>query len=130
MAEERLNLTVWICEHAFVTGAGLGVHRLRCALDRGNVVEALASAAELNHVGLVEALELVLLLCRREPKRFPRAALRWHGRYCREVRDVDLDEGQAVLAALCALRGPRKAAAARALAEMLDRRGLERASRR
>jgi hypothetical protein len=60
-----------------------------------------------------------LLLHTKEPNRFGRATLRWHGRYCREVPDVDLDEGQAVLAALCALRGPRKAAAARALAELL-----------
>jgi hypothetical protein len=40
---------------------------------------------------------------------------------------VDRDEGQAVLAALSALRSKRKAAAARALAELLDRRGFERA---
>jgi hypothetical protein len=37
------------------------------------------------------------------------AALRWHGRYCREVRDVELEERQAALAALVALRGNRKA---------------------
>lgn len=40
---------------------------------------------------------------------------------------MDRDEGQAVLAALSALRSKRKAAAARALAELLDRRGFERA---
>lgn len=101
--------------------------RLRRALDRGNLIEALSSASELEHVGLVEALEILLLVHEKEPKRFGRAALRWHGRYCREVRDVDLDEGQAVLAALCALRGPRKAVAARALAELVDRRSLGRA---
>jgi hypothetical protein len=54
------------------------------------VIEALASASELEHVGLVEALELMLLVCRQEPKRFPRAALRWHGRYCHETRGVGL----------------------------------------
>jgi hypothetical protein len=40
----------------------------------------------------VEALELCLLLCDRAPEKFPRAALRWHRRYCREVRDVTLEE--------------------------------------
>lgn len=101
--------------------------RFRRALDRRNLTEALSAAAELEHVGLTEALELVLLLHAKSPDRFGRAALRWHRRYCREVADVDLDEGQVVLAALSALRSERKAAAARALAELLDRRGVERA---
>jgi hypothetical protein len=70
---------------------------------------------------------LVLLLHAKAPDRFGRAALRWHGRYCREVADIDLEEGQAVLAALAALRSKRKGSAARALAELLDRRGFERA---
>jgi hypothetical protein len=46
------------------------------ALDRGNVIEALSSASELEHVGLAEALELCLLLTE-QPARFERAALRW-----------------------------------------------------
>ena len=64
----------------------------------------------------------------REPKRFDRAALRWHGRYCREVADVTLEEGQAVLALLAMLRGERAPAAARALADLFDRRLLLQAS--
>jgi hypothetical protein len=72
------------------------------AAASGAPTEALSAAAELEHVGLTEALELVLLLHAKAPDRFGRAALRWHGRYCREVADVDLDEGQAVLAALSA----------------------------
>jgi hypothetical protein len=63
-----------------------------------------------------------------EPRRFDRAALRWHARYCREVADVTLEEGQAVLALLAALRGERAPAAARALADLFDRRLLLRAS--
>jgi hypothetical protein len=111
----------------FVTSQGSAYTRLRRALDHGNPLEALASASELEHVGLTEALELVLLLLDRDTERFGRAALRWHGRYCREVRNVDLDEGQAVLAALGGLRGRRGKSSARALAELLDRRGFERA---
>jgi hypothetical protein len=49
------------------------------------------------------------------------------GRYCREV-DVEIDEGQAVLATLAALAGDRRTSAALALAELISRRGLERAS--
>ena len=73
--------------------------RFRRGLDRGNVTEALSAASELEHVGLAEALELCLLLRDKAPERFPRAALRWHGRLCREV-DVTLEEARAVLAAL------------------------------
>jgi hypothetical protein len=74
---------VW--EHAFVTSQGSVYMRFRRALDRGNVTEALSAASELPHVGLAEALELCLLLRDKAPERFPRAALRWHGRLCREV---------------------------------------------
>jgi hypothetical protein len=94
-------------------------------LDRGNVTEALSSASELEHVGLAEALELCLLLADKESQRFGRAAVRWHRRFCREA-NVDLEEAQAVLAALGLLAGERKRNAAFALAELLSRRGVER----
>jgi hypothetical protein len=99
--------------------------RFRRALDRQNATEALSAASELSHVGLNEALELCLLLRDEAPEKFPRAALRWHARLCREV-DVTLEEAQAVLAALALLAGERKQNAAYALAELLSRRGLER----
>jgi hypothetical protein len=99
--------------------------RFRRALERGNVIEALSSASQLEHVGLNEALELCLLLRDEAPEKFPRAALRWHARLCREV-DVSLEEAQAALAALILLAGERKTNAAFALAELLSRRGLER----
>jgi hypothetical protein len=78
-------------------------------------------------VGLVDALELCLLL-RDQPGRFERAILRWHTRYVTETNGVTVEEGQAVLALLAAPRGERGPSAARALADLLDRRGLERAS--
>jgi hypothetical protein len=109
-----------------VTSQGSPYARFRRALDRGNLADALSSAAELEHVGLADALELCLLLREAQPERFQKAALRWHGRYCREVGDVALDEGLAVLSLLAALRGPRGSLAASALAELLSRRrGLE-----
>jgi hypothetical protein len=99
--------------------------RFRRALDRQNVTEALSAASELRHVGLAEALEVCLLLRDKKPERYPRAALRWHGRLCREV-DVSLEEAQAILAALVVMAGERKGNAAYALADLLSRRGLER----
>jgi hypothetical protein len=89
------------------------------------VASSFSSAAELEHVGLAEALELCLLLADKEPQRFGRAAGRWHGRFCREAQ-VDLEEAQAVLAALALLAGAWKRNAAFALAELLSRRGMER----
>jgi hypothetical protein len=97
-------------------------------LDGDNATIALAAAAELPHVRLADALELLLLLLGSEPSRFERAALRWHGRYCREVNDVDLVEAQAVLACLAGLRGGRPEPAAHALADLVHRRDLARAS--
>ena len=113
------------CEHLFVvTSQGSAFMRLRGALDRQNVTEALSAASELPHVGLAEALELCLLLREKAPARYLRAALRWHGRLCREV-DVSLEEAQAILAALAVLAGERRENEAYALAELLSWRGLE-----
>jgi hypothetical protein len=115
------------CEHGFVPPQGYDFIRLRDALDSGNAAEALTAASALSHVGLVEALELCLLLCDEEPERFGRAAVRWTCRYCSDTR-AGLEEAQTVLAALGALRGPRREAAAAALSDLIYRRGLERAS--
>ena len=94
--------------------------RFRRALDRGNVTEALSAAAELQFVGLAEALELTLLLAEDEPEKYERAAARWHLRFAREVPHVDLRESQAVLALLAAILANGLAAAV--LAELLSRR--------
>jgi hypothetical protein len=99
--------------------------RLRRALDHGNVTEALSAAGELQFVGLVEALELTLLLAEGEDERYERAALRWHARLVYETKNVDIRESVAVLALLAAIPANRLAAAA--LAELFSRRrSLER----
>jgi hypothetical protein len=63
-----------------------------------------------------------------DPKRFRRAALPWHARYCAEIQDVGFEEAHAVLACLAGLAGRRPKPAAAALAGLVHRRGLERAS--
>lgn len=65
-----------------MTSQGPAYGRLRRALDRGNVLEALSPAAELQHVSLLDALALLLLLARKDMAIFQRAVLRWHARYC------------------------------------------------
>jgi hypothetical protein len=86
-------------------------------------VEALSAAAEVEHVGLVEALELVLLLARDgDDRRFRAACVRWQARYCQQARVLDPGEGQAVLGLLVMLAGERRQQAAEALSQLLDRR--------
>ncbi len=77
--------------------------------------------------GLVDALELCLLL-RDDGRRFDRAIVRWQARYATETAGDTVEEAQAVLALLAALRGGRRLTAARSLAELVDRRGLQRAN--
>jgi hypothetical protein len=107
--------------------AGSAYGRLRRALDGGNPTIALAAATELDFVSLPDALELVLLLVD-DPRRFRRAALRWHARYCAEIPDVGFKEANVVLARLAGLAGRPPKAAAAALAELVSRRELRRAS--
>ncbi len=103
-----------------MTAQGSAYLRLRRALDRGNVTEALSAAAELNFVALAEALELTLLLADGELEKYERAAVRWHLRFLEETKNVDLRESMAVLALLAAI--PANRLAATALAELLSRR--------
>jgi hypothetical protein len=111
-----------------MTSQGSPYARFRRALDNRSLTNALAAAAELKPLGLTDSLELLLLLRDKNPQRFGRAALRWHGRYCRETGSVQLDEGLAVLALLAVMQGPHSKPAASALAELLSRRrGHERA---
>jgi hypothetical protein len=65
-----------LCEHLFMTSQGSPYGRFRRALDNGNALAALSATAELRSVSLTDALELCLLLCEREPRRYERAALR------------------------------------------------------
>jgi len=103
-----------------VTSQGSAYMRFRRALDRGNALEARATGAELGELPLSDALELLLLIARKEPDRYGRAALRWHARYVRQIRDVTPGEAQAILALLLLLNGQRGRAAAKALAMLLE----------
>ena len=74
-------------------------------------------------VSLEDAFALTLLLSRRDPKRFARAAVRWHGRFCREAKGVVLDDALALLALLGALRGTAPTSALKTLGAFFDARG-------
>jgi hypothetical protein len=68
-----------------------------------------------------------LLLRDKAPEKFSRAAVRWHSRFVRELPGVTIEGSQAVLAALGAIAGDEAQSAARALAELLNGHGFERA---
>ena len=85
---------------------------------------ALAAAADLRQLSLVDALRLVLVLEADDPDRYARAAARWLGRYMTEVGRVDLREAQLIAASLAALGGGHQVAAVRALEGVFSARGL------
>jgi len=55
-----------------VTSQGSPYGRFRRAVDHGNALQALSAAAELRTVALSDALELVLLLARKDSGQFRR----------------------------------------------------------
>ena len=103
--------------------------RFRRAIERGQPTAALSAAAELRHVPITDALELLLLLRHHDPGRYPRAALRWHGRLCRDVPGLSLADAAAVLALLAAMGEENERGAARALAELLRGHELDQPAR-
>ena len=111
------------CEHAFVQQSKGTPHgRFQRAVERRNVLAAESAARELGSLSLRDALALTVLLAEREPRRFDRAAVRWHGRFELELRGVSLLESQFALAALASLRGSQREQAARTLRALLERR--------
>ena len=72
-------------------------------MARGNVLSALAAAKDLPQLSLVDALELTVLVARKDPRRHPRVAARWLLRLLEEQPDVTIEE-----AALAAVE-PRRA---------------------
>jgi hypothetical protein len=90
--------TAVACEHTFDDVAGTPLRRFRHALATGNARIAEAAARDLQHVGLADALELVLLY-RDDPERYERAAARWIGRLVAERPRLRLSEVELASAA-------------------------------
>jgi hypothetical protein len=76
-------------------------------------------ARELVRISLAEALELTILIARKEPRRLPRVAVRWLERYLEE-RDTTLGQVALVVGALSALADERHEEAVRVLRAMID----------
>jgi hypothetical protein len=99
------------------------------AIQRRNVVAALAAARELPRLSLDDALELTLLVARKDPARHPRVAARWLQRYLKEDPVATIEEAGLAASALIALTGAGYQEAVqtlRAMAERATRRRKER----
>jgi hypothetical protein len=72
------------CEHAFVSIKGSPHARFRRSLETGHLPVVLLAAAELQHLELDDALEVLVLMARERHPRFDRAATRWVGRLLAE----------------------------------------------
>jgi hypothetical protein len=75
------------------------------ALKRGNVLAAMAAAKELPPLNLTDALELTILIARKDPRRHPRVAARWLLFYLEDCDGATIDEAAMVAACLAALAG-------------------------
>ena len=106
-----------------MTSQGSPYARLRRAIATGNAKLAWIAALELEHIGLEDALELVLLVV--DEPRHSAAATRWLGRLCLETPGVTLARAQL---AADALAGLPDRAAAHALASLCAELGLARAA--
>jgi hypothetical protein len=84
----------------------------RRALERGNLLVAEATAKELPPLSLEDALDLTMLIARKDPRRHPRVAARWLLRYLEEVDDATIDEAAMAASCLSALSGDRHGDAA------------------
>jgi hypothetical protein len=76
------------------------------AIQRRNVVAALAAARELPELSLDDALELTLLVARKDPRRHTRIAARWLARYLEEDPAATIEEAGLAASALLALPVP------------------------
>jgi hypothetical protein len=101
-----------------MTSQGSAQGRFQRAIQRRNLFAAEMALREMDYVSLANALALTLLLADEAPQRFERAAVRWHVRFVDEAKGITLEDSQLALAALAALPGPGRDAAATALTRL------------
>jgi hypothetical protein len=108
-----------------VTSQGHTYSVFKRAIQRRNVAAAVAAAHDLPNLSLADALDLTMLVARKDPARHPRTAARWLLRYLEEHPDANIEEAALAASCLVALPGVGYAEAAATLKAM-----AERASRR
>lgn len=96
----------------------------RRAIEAGNVVVAEAVCRELGHVTLLESLDLVVLVARKDSRRRSRYATRWLQRLLDEQR-LSIDQAAMAAASLAALGGDGHDAACATLYALAERRDVD-----
>lgn len=86
-----------------MTAQGSAYTRFKRAIERKNLLGAEMTLREMRSVGLLEALDYLVLLAELRPERAAPAAIRWHGRLELETVNLTLAESQFALAALTSL---------------------------
>ena len=89
----------------------------------------MAAARDLPQLGLLDALDLTLLVARKDPARHPRVAARWLQRYLEADPQATIDEAALAASCLAALPGVGYAEAAPMLKAMADRASRRRRER-
>ena len=82
---------------------------------------AIAAARDLPQLGLADALELTILVARKDPRRHPRVAARWLLRFLEEHPHLTIEEAALAASSLAALTGSSHEEAAAALRAMAER---------
>jgi hypothetical protein len=93
----------------------------RRATARGNVLSALAAAKDLPQLDLLDALELTVLVARKDPRRHQPVASRWLLRYLEEDPHATIEEAALAASSLLALTGVAHQEAAQTLRAMAER---------
>jgi hypothetical protein len=92
------------------------------------VIAAVAAAKELPQLSLLDALELTMLIARKDSNRYPRVAARWLQRLLEEHPDLTIEEAALAASGLVALPSAGYGDAAhtlKAMAETATRRRRE-----
>jgi hypothetical protein len=85
------------------------------------VIAAIAAARELPQLSLEDALELTLLVARKDARRHPRVAARWLLRYLEEDSAATVEKAALAASSLIALTGAGYQEAVQTLRAMAER---------
>jgi hypothetical protein len=107
-------------EGAASTSQGHAYGIFKRAIQRRNVMAAVAAARDLPQLSLGDALDLTMLVARKDPARHPRLAARWLLRFLEEHPEATIQEATLAASCLAALPGGTYREAAQTLKGMAE----------